>query len=85
MDGAGDAVGAAFGVDVLLWPLLASGFVWVAAGGAGNCGFGRVNAPFWPQPTKMRVIKPAATVGAKKALNGFCLTGGSNLLEISKV
>ncbi len=25
----------------------------VAAGGAGNCGVGRVKGPFWPQPPKI--------------------------------
>ncbi len=30
-----------------------------AAGGAGNCGVGRVKGPFWPQPPKIATVKNA--------------------------
>ena len=31
----------------------------VAAGGAGNCGVGRVKGPFWPQPPKIAMVRHA--------------------------
>ncbi len=69
--GLGAVVGVAFGVDVVFGLLSAAGFVCAASGGAGNWGFGRVNDPFWPQPTKMIVSAHVAAIGAKAALNGF--------------
>jgi len=71
VSGAGAVVGVAFGADVVFGLLSAAGFACAASGGAGNWGVGRVNGPFWPQPTKMTVTTHVAAIGAKAALNGF--------------